>query len=497
MTMRFFSVAFHLPSAAAIRLWIKKAAVSLAVMIACLSCTGMMQLSDEALSNETGQALFQMNKQVGTGAGIGGTTGVTFYTINLNSVLSMNLNIANLQLGVGGSNAAGPQGSTTDISGSNVSFGCVANASGVCITSGAPGGTAAAQGGPDTIANRNQLINFVLTNPYMQFAVSGDNSAANRHVVGVRLGAQGVSGPISFGSLNSFSGYLSGTSTITMYGNCGANPDQTFCAGGIPATNPCGTAGGSNATFPGCSGSNDYIGQSPVVGCGTYNALSAPAGTCVTMGLADSSQTLAGLGAWMHELAVGFPDSNVVDTSGSTSIAVAASGLRQQYAGINHINFNAAINNLVNNLSIVRNNNGLGGGLTSLFLPALKGGVTTNIQNQLKSGLNPGNPASVSLGDLSIPYNLNNIHQLNINSSNFGLSFQAQSLSYPGYVDSTGALVNMNPGWSMYAAKAFTIPIAQSTWDFTNGIIQGGARNGNIVSLPAPYVNCWGSSTFC
>lgn len=421
------------------------------MLASCIASADMAALDDDELSDVTGQALFSITKQ---------TIGLfTYYRMGMDATLDLNMNIASMQLG--------RTSTGTDISATNVSFGCVADAANNCITSGAA-------------TARANLKPFTLTRPYMEFAVKNDGSAVTREVSGVRLGAENVNGPFSIGNLASFSGYLSGITNITMYGTC-ANPlDNSYCTSGgtnrgIPSTAPCPPTD--------CHGS-PYVGQ--------------PAGgTGFDMGLANTSATLLGIGAWLSQLAIGFPSTTVADSFGATNIPVAASGVRKTEATIANVNFDAAINNLTSNITVDRTTSALGAGLINALLPILIGGVSNKIKGQIQSGMNPGSPGSVNLASLSIPYRLQNVHQLDINSANFGLSFQKEALTYPGYTDSSGATVTMQAGWSLYAKNAFTLTIARSTWDFTNGITSGAARNGNIVSLPGPYINCWGSSAFC
>jgi hypothetical protein len=128
--------------------------------------------------------------------------------------VSLNANIKTMQLGCGGVNGDG----ACDIDAQNVSFGCIANDAGVCITlpktyASQPNGTAKnnadvlteAQGFrqyPYSLINstltaspqvgnvKNQMKDFVLSNPFFQFAIKNPNSASTREVVGFRIGAQ-------------------------------------------------------------------------------------------------------------------------------------------------------------------------------------------------------------------------------------------------------------------------------------------------------------------
>ncbi len=131
----------------------------------------MTAMDDQALSEVDGQALLNLVKESDTGQGL------DFYKLAISAELSLNTNIKRLQLGCGGDNGA--DGCDIDIS--NLSFGCVANASGTCIT--LPTTVAGQPKGIDynnDISNQNQLKDFVLTNPFFQFAIQGGTQASTR-----------------------------------------------------------------------------------------------------------------------------------------------------------------------------------------------------------------------------------------------------------------------------------------------------------------------------
>ena len=87
---------------------------------------------------------------------------------------------------------------------------------------------------------------------------------------------------------------------------------------------------------------------------------------------------------------------------------------------------------------------------------------------------------------------MTNVHQIDVTSDLFGLSFQKEDVQYPGYVES------VKRGWAMYAPDAFTLDIAQPVTTFVSGITgSSAARDGNIVGLEPPFKNCWGSARFC
>ncbi len=191
------------------------------------AASGLQALTDAEMGDVTGQALFVSDKIVGTGSQATGTAGLTFYRAGLDAILEMNTNIKLLELGrTGGAPGVVPldafgviDNSNTavlpDLLAENVAFGCVADAGGTCVDS---------QSGSAT-----QLKPLVLTRPYFEFAIENDNNPAAREVVGLRLGAEGINGPMSFGQMKVFSGYLTATAQLTLEamtdaaGTCGAH----------------------------------------------------------------------------------------------------------------------------------------------------------------------------------------------------------------------------------------------------------------------------------
>ncbi len=178
-------------------------------------------LSDSEMSATTGQSLFTLQYLApgDTGNTYTASTGnIGFYTLGMEAEVSLNANIKTMQLGCGGVNGDG----ACDIDAQNVSFGCIANDAGVCITlpktyASQPNGTAknnadvlteaqeASGNIPYSLINstltaspqvgnvtQNQMKDFVLSNPFFQFAIKNPNSASTREVVGFRIGAQGL-----------------------------------------------------------------------------------------------------------------------------------------------------------------------------------------------------------------------------------------------------------------------------------------------------------------
>jgi hypothetical protein len=143
-------------------------------------------LSDTELAAVTGQALMFSSKTVDA------SQGLTFYQMGLDAAMALNANFQHLQLGCGGANGSG----ACDIDISNFSL------------SGIPGvGTCPSSG--STVS-----CDAVLVRPSVTFAIANDGSPT-RQVVGFQLGAQSISGQLTFGvndgtanGIKTFSGYM-------------------------------------------------------------------------------------------------------------------------------------------------------------------------------------------------------------------------------------------------------------------------------------------------
>jgi len=415
------------------------------------SASAMVALDDKQLSNVTGQALMQMNKIVGDDLD-NGTQGMTFYTAGLDALLDLNLNIEKLQLGCGGVNGPG-----CDLDIDNFSLGCVTNSSGNCITlSPAPGTNqkvGAVNEGP-----QGGMKDFSIERPFFQFAIKNDSTKTLREVVGIRLGGENVSGPLSFGSLNSFSGYLNGEADVFLRG-------ETDVAATCTSPDTC----------PGTGGRTRYSDASAFLGLNDGNVLN--------------------LGIYRI-----FYRNLTIDYGGQSREDIAAEvfGNRVTQVPIEGLALADLVDDIVDDVSINRIcaltifgscSFIIGDGLANALLPLLKGGVSDYIKGQLADGL-AITPSE--LNDYVLPYNLKNIHQLDVSTPLFGLSFQKEAVRYPGYKRA------MARGWSMYAPDAFNLIIDDKVSNFVQGIAGStNARDGNIVGLPAPYRNCWGSARFC
>jgi hypothetical protein len=455
--------------------------------------TAMTEMADKEMSNVSGQALLQMDKEF--------TNGFTFYKAGLDAKLELNTNFEKLQLGCGGVN--GPGACDLDID--NFSLGCVADSSGACLSldprgrqiPGAPAGTA------------SQLKDFLIERPFFQFAIKNDNSKTLREVVGIRLGGEDVSGPLSFGSLNTFSGYMSGQANLEMQG---ADNVAITCA---YADRPC-VAPGADTSGMNNGGASSW--GSPPAACGFFGCnragLPAPEGGYLNLG----DDMILDIGIASIRFQEALVSYGTVTRNGNS---VLLSGNRQNQAAVSGIELGGVVNSLVYGNNDGSTNVGASpleladtdaGALVGIFgptlLPLLRGGVSDQIKRQLAAGLRIYDPneatnqaiinsksdgaINTDLNNYDLPFNVTNVHQIDVTSDLFGLSFQKEDVQYPGYVES------VKRGWAMYAPDAFTLDIAQPVTTFVSGITgSSAARDGNIVGLEPPFKNCWGSARFC
>lgn len=468
-----------------------------------LSTTPSMQaLSDEELSQEQGQALFNLS-YLAPGQGFGASTGnpyaasanIGYYTFGIEAEVSINANIKNLQVGCGGVNGA----SGCDLDIQNFSLGCIANSAGVCVSlpantvgsvSNVAPHTTSSSTVNDTLANQMQMKDFVLTNPFYQFAIRNPNSASTREVIGIRIGAANTSGPMSFNDIKSFSGYLSGKADITMQAK-----------NNVAITNP------SNWTlgppWPSSDGTNGTLGLAPFNIDTGILGIQAPAQALRVDISGDVSRIwgVANSGRRFSQAYILNTDLYSPSTTPGSSIVGDVTDLVDD---IEQKGWNlAGIINTVCLFGVLCTADSI---INALY-PILKQQVKEKISDQLAVGLlGPGKNRNDLIG-LDIPYNLANVGALDINSPTFGLSVQSRDLAYPGYYQystnasgvstQTTTLAEMPRGWAMYLPNAFTLKISQPLDVFTANILGGAAAQGNIIGLPAPNRNCWGTLTFC
>lgn len=444
---------------------------NIATDLADVNLQTLVKMDDEQLSEVQGQALFSLSYLAPGAVGNAQTGNIGFYTLSTEADISINANIKNLQVGCGGGNGEG----VCDIDIQNFSLGCIANSAGTCIS--LPTNTiGSAKNNPathttnantvaDTLSNQQQMKDFVLTNPFFQFAVRNPTTASTREVVGVRIGAANAKGPMSFNDIVTFSGYLSGLADVTMQGQ--TNTALTTTTGYAPKGN-----------------------RTPA-----YDYNLGLTNWCLLSVLICAAQA----------------DEYQVSFNGQKRLwAVDQIGSRFSQGYIRNTDLDKIVRGVVDSVEVVRTYNLFGTALGNVVMGIISENVYNKIMGQLAGGL--GVETSKVPG-LNIPYNLSNVGSLDVDTKDFGLSFQSVPIAYPGYYKyafnsnntdrtssnyvKTSEAATMPQGWAMYLPNAFTLKISQPMSDFTSSILGGGAKAGNIVGLPAPYRNCYGTLTFC
>jgi hypothetical protein len=435
----------------------------------------VVPMSDTDLAQVSGQALFDTTKSTNG-------SGITFYTIGLDAALAMNTNIQNMQLGCGGTNGSGD----CDIDVQRFSV------------SGSPGVNGCPSSG--SVAS----CDAILTRPQITLAIANDGTP-QRQVIGFQLGAQNIAGQLGFGSFNKFSGYLSATTNVTMQAanNVAVTCGTGSCTGTTQTDCNATTCNGSGG-FGFVSGGFTANGQNQFGFTGTQS-----------LGLNDDYACALLVCAAFDSLTV-----NIGQQTATAPVLV--SGIRQSQAQISGLNLGTLVENVANSMS-VNNSNGLPAGLINLILPLIRTNMELSIENQMGAALacnqtsnfntcpgitpqtgsactnssyncvgtsNSETTQAANLNKYIMPYNVSNLHVTDVNSSNFGLSFESQAVQWPGYVAA------VNKGWALYMPNAFTLSINQPLSTFTNNIVSGAASAGNIAQLAGPPQNCYGSYTF-
>lgn len=195
-------------------------AINSFVLTSSFAASSMQSLSDEQLSNTTGQALMSLSYISPKDASnveatrTGGDKSIGFYKLGLEAELELNANIKKLQLGCGGANGAG--GCDIDIDNLGLS---------------GLGNSATSNTGSDADRVARVGSSAVLTNPFIQFAIKNPDNAATRQVVGINLSSEKAIGLLTFGTentgtkngINSLSGYMkvaatTGTALVNGFG---------------------------------------------------------------------------------------------------------------------------------------------------------------------------------------------------------------------------------------------------------------------------------------
>ncbi|OTG93107.1 hypothetical protein [Acinetobacter sp. ANC 3832] len=205
-------------------------AINSLVVTSAFAASTLQSMSDEQLSDTTGQALMNLSYIAPTDTNnlmskYSSDKNIGFYKLGLEATMDLNANIKNLQLGCGGVNGAG----ACDIDIKNLSL------SGLPTSSDVNGNPIYADGRPATSAQ--------LTNPFMEFAVKNPGQASTREIVGLRFSAEKISGLLSAGLTNAstpsssdgiqtLSGFMRIAQTTgevdTMGGSFGKTVDQSI-----------------------------------------------------------------------------------------------------------------------------------------------------------------------------------------------------------------------------------------------------------------------------
>lgn len=406
----------------------------------------MLSMADEELSEVQGQALYSLNRQE--------QDGLSFYTLSMEADIALNANIKNLQVGCGGVNSSATgKGGMCDLDIQDFSFGCIASSSGQCIT--LPKSDPRQANGviqEVTLGDKpqSQMKDFNLKNPFFQFAIKDANKASTREIMGIRIGAAQAEGPLSFGHLNTFSGYFTGKANLAMLGETDVSPVRYADARYQDAS-----------AFLGLD--NAQILGIPLIAYVDYRDLTADYGTVTR-----------------------------------NNLGVSVVGNRVTQAQIQGVQLGSVVDEIVGGLSVNRScirifglicGGSLGTALANGLLPLLQGGIGDYIKGELAEGL--GTTTS-ELNAYQIPYNLKNVHQVDVNSNTFGIALSKQAIKYPGYVQAVPI------GWSMYLQDAFTLDIKDKVSNLVQNIASSpNARNGDITLLAVPYRNCYGNLKFC
>jgi len=223
--------------------------------------------------------------------------------------------------------------------------------------------------------------------------------------------------------MNSFSGYLTGKTNLNILAQ--TNIAVTCKAG----TTGCSTSDQSKY-------STDFMGDYGLGIIHNYKQQYAAAGY---LGVGDEEITNLGL------IAVRYRDLTVDTAAASKSANVTANGTRLTQVKILNLGLGDIVNEVVEGLSINQlcagdpggNCNALGTAqIAGTLMPLLKTGIKNYMKQQTLIGLgqavptkgaletadNYGKKLTTLLNDYQLPYNLNNVHQLDVNSDKFGIA---------------------------------------------------------------------------
>lgn len=163
---------------------------------------GLAAMSDESLSEITGQSLFSAS-YIAPG-GSNPNVGVGFYRVGVEANLAINANINKLRLGCDGPGGTGA---------------CDLSIDRLRLT-----------GFASTAVNSNEgpLTDFLINQPFFEFAIKNPDNPATRQVVGIRFGALEALGRLSIGENPDVTTLADDTGLNTLSGDLNLNIKNAF-----------------------------------------------------------------------------------------------------------------------------------------------------------------------------------------------------------------------------------------------------------------------------
>lgn len=410
-----------------------------------IALADMAELTESEMSDEVGQALLSMAYTAPSGLGVGASySDFGYYKLGLEAKMELNVNIRSLQLGCGGRNGPGK----CDIDIENLSLSGPADSK---VASGPDAGMpqwTAGGGRPNTSAT--------LTNPFVEFAIKNEGTAATREVVGFRLSAEEILGHMSAGTVNDEVGGFS-------------------------------TGGGINS-FSGYI----KVGQTPVLSTTKQSIFGvtkdqAIAGNMRAVGSNRTAQTN------INKMTPGAPGYEAVDGSNTNVYRTNPSDPNSAIWGINvpsqTVSFNfpitAVTGNRMSQLNLVVRDVPVGGniggqpriaigrdsGAVSMILSSSIAGLVDaatffmgadNANGTVAACTATYNPTDCSYitnlkANVTVKQNFNLVHNLPINGGGY-LSLQKEALRWPG---SAGAFT-YNPSTGVYTNRADNYPASDA-----------------------------------
>ncbi|MBH1971233.1 hypothetical protein FK216_10485 [Moraxellaceae bacterium AER2_44_116] len=437
----------------------------------------MVELDDEEMSSEVGQALLSLAYTAPTGTGVGASNlDYGYYKLGLEAKMELNLNIRNLQLGCGGVNGPGK----CDIDMENVALSGSANGKVVS-------GVIADNGTPTWSVGRSNT-SALLTNPFVEFAIKNPNTAASREVVGFRFSAEDILGYLSAGTVNDIdsNGMSTGGGIKTFSGfiKVAQTPVNSFTDPAIFGTKVDQMINGkitSLGLFPRTIATNPNA-----MTVGSANYITPPAGTYVYGG-----SNIWGINVPRQTVSFNFPETVVTGTRMSQlnlvvkDVPIPTIGISGSDGGI-RLRLDAPISLLFGAIFVEdatffmgdqgsRTLNVVATGSPAYL--AMSATDKTGNDRLITSGITPGNVGCLNSGNnasagscsyiknlkanVTVKQNFNLVHNLPISSGGY-LSLQKQAMQWPG----SDALDIAQPGWWM----AFKDPLDFGALNPTSGI---------------------------